>query len=175
MLENSRQDHQSDSSIGNDEHRRSRTTILTEQELMSVLLGFMITSLCSHMAAVHLFTDTARNECPYLGYKCSNFDDFDAGKCTLQCDSRDRQCNRMGYWASASTGKGDLYLKTQGADAFPYCSKNERSSLSLMLKWSFSQPLSNRLQSGSDFLQTRGTVTLTLIGTLRTITVTFDK
>ena len=31
------------------------------------------------------------------------------------------------------------------------------------------------LQSGADYAQTRGTVTLTLIGTLKTVTVTFDK
>ena len=31
------------------------------------------------------------------------------------------------------------------------------------------------LESGSEYLQTRGTVTITLIGTLRTVMVTFDK
>ena len=86
-------------------------------------LGFMITSLCSHMAAVHFFTDTVRNQCPYLGFTCTNFDDFNSGKCSLQCNGADRQCNRMGYWTAPSSGRGDLYLKTQAADAFPYCSK----------------------------------------------------
>jgi hypothetical protein len=86
-------------------------------------LGFMITSLCSHMAAVHFYTDTVRNQCPYMGYSCTNFDDFNSGKCTLQCDSNGHQCNRMGYWASSNNGKGELYLKTQDASAFPYCSK----------------------------------------------------
>jgi hypothetical protein len=83
----------------------------------------METSLCSHLAAVYFFTDTVRNQCPYVGYSCSNMDDFNAGKCSLQCDGDKFQCNRMGYWASPTSGKGDLYLKTQDANAFPYCSK----------------------------------------------------
>lgn len=85
----------------------------------------METALCSHMAAVHFFTDTIRNQCPYVGYTCSNFDDFDGGKCGLQCDGNKYQCNRMGYWTSASEGRGDLYLKTQDASSHPYCSNDE--------------------------------------------------
>lgn len=103
------------------------------------------------MSAVRLFTDTVRNECPYLGYTCANFDDFDAGKCSLQCNTRDRQCNRMGYWASTASGKGDLYLKTQDADAFPFCSKQRHASLSLM-SMVFSQSLSNRAPVRFGFL-----------------------
>ena len=83
----------------------------------------MTTSLCSHMAAVYFYTDTIRNQCPYVGFPCSSFDEFNSGKCSLQCDGSQRQCNRMGYWASSNTGKGELYLKTQDANAFPFCSK----------------------------------------------------
>lgn len=121
--------------------------------------GFVLTSLCSHMAAVNFFTDSVRNLCPYVAYKCSNFDDFDSGKCSLECSGQGRQCNRMGYWTSSTGGKGDLYLKTQDASAFPYCINHYQVSL----------------QSGSDYLQTRGTVTLSLMGTLQTVTVTFDN
>jgi hypothetical protein len=49
--------------------------------------------------------------------------DFNSGKCSLQCDGNQHQCNRMGYWASSIGGRGDLYLKTQGANALPFCSK----------------------------------------------------
>lgn len=83
----------------------------------------MESSLCSHLAAVFFFIDTTRNKCPYIGYSCSNYGDFNSGKCSLQCDGNKHQCNRMGYWTSPTSGKGDLYLKTQGADVFPYCSK----------------------------------------------------
>lgn len=120
--------------------------------------GFMATSLCSHMAAVHFFTDTIRNQCPYVAYSCSNFDDFNAGKCQLQCDGKQRQCNRMGYWTSASQGRGDLYLKTQDASAFPYCIYHYQITL----------------ESGSDYTQTRGKVSLTLVGTRQTVVVVFD-
>ncbi|CAM4741836.1 unnamed protein product [Rotaria magnacalcarata] len=120
--------------------------------------GFMVTALCSHLAAVYFFTDSVRNQCPYVGYPCPNFDDFNAGKCSLQCNSSTNQCNRMGYWASPSAAQGDMYLKTQDANAFPYCINHYQITL----------------QSGSDYSQTRGKVTVTLAGTLRTITVTFD-
>jgi pimeloyl-ACP methyl ester carboxylesterase len=120
--------------------------------------GFLVTSLCSHLAAVYFFTDSIRNECPYVGYSCDNFDDFTSGKCSLKCDGTTRQCNRMGYWTSSSGGKGDLYLKTQDANAFPYCINHYQITL----------------ESGSNYTQTRGLVTVTLVGTVQTITVTFD-
>ncbi|CAF1034932.1 unnamed protein product [Rotaria sordida] len=120
--------------------------------------GFLVTSLCSHLAAVYFFTDSIRNQCPYLGYSCPNFDDFNSGKCSLECDDKTHQCNRMGYWTSPNGGKGGLYLKTQGANAFPYCINHYQITL----------------QSGSDYPQTRGTVTLTLNGKINTVTVTFD-
>ncbi|CAF3144763.1 unnamed protein product [Rotaria sp. Silwood2] len=120
--------------------------------------GFLVTSLCSHLAAVYFFTDSVRNQCPYVGYSCSNFDDFIAGKCSLQCDGKTHQCNRMGYWTSPTGGKGDLFLRTQDANAFPYCINHYQITL----------------QSGSGYTQTRGTVTITLIGSLNTVTVTFD-
>ncbi|CAF3462217.1 unnamed protein product [Rotaria sp. Silwood1] len=120
--------------------------------------GFLVTSVCSHLAAVYFFTDSIRNECPYVGYSCSNFDDFNSGKCSLQCDGKTHQCNRMGYWTSPTGGKGDLYLKTQDANAFPYCINHYQITL----------------QSGSDYAQTRGVVTVTLVGTLQTVSVTFD-
>ncbi|CAF4350544.1 unnamed protein product, partial [Rotaria sp. Silwood2] len=120
--------------------------------------GFLVTSLCSHLAAVYFFTDSVRNQCPYVGYSCSNFDDFTAGKCSLQCDGKTHQCNRMGYWASSTSGKGDLFLRTQDANAFPYCINHYQITL----------------QSGSDYAQTRGVVTVTLVGSLQTVSVTFD-
>jgi hypothetical protein len=121
--------------------------------------GFMITTMCSHMAAVHFYTDTIRNQCPYVGFSCSDFDAFDAGQCSLKCDGNEHQCNRMGYWASPESGKGDLYLKTQDANAFPYCINHYQISL----------------QSGSEYAKTRGIVTVTLIGSLQTVSVIFDN
>ncbi|CAF0854104.1 unnamed protein product [Adineta steineri] len=120
--------------------------------------GFMMTSLCSHMAAVYFYTDTIRNQCPYVGFSCSNFDEFDSGKCSLQCDGN-KKCNRMGYWATSTNAKGDLYLKTQDANAFPFCVNHFQVTL----------------QSGSAYTQTRGVVTLKLIGTLQTVSVVFDN
>ncbi|CAF3787097.1 unnamed protein product [Adineta steineri] len=121
--------------------------------------GFMETSLCSHLAAVYFFTDTIRNQCSYTGYSCSNFDDFNNGKCSLECNGNDRQCNRMGYWTSSTAGKGDLYLKTQDANAFPFCIYHYQITL----------------ESGSDYTQTRGKVSVTLVGTLEAVTVVFDN
>jgi len=97
----------------------------------------METSICSHLSAVYFFTDTIRNQCPYIGYSCSNFDDFNSGECLLQCDGDKHQCNRMGYWASSTDGKGDLYLKTQDANALPFCSKFQFSFFILIKKTKF--------------------------------------
>jgi hypothetical protein len=121
--------------------------------------GFMLTTLCSHMAAVYFYTDSVRKQCPYVGYTCTNFDDFDAGKCSLQCDGNTHQCNRMGYWASSNSGKGALYLKTQDANAYPYCVNHYQVTL----------------LSSSESAQTRGVVTLTLVGTRQTVSVNFDN
>ncbi|CAF3256548.1 unnamed protein product [Rotaria socialis] len=120
--------------------------------------GFIETSLCSHFSAVSFFTDTIRNQCPYVGYSCPNYEAFNSGKCSLACDGNEHQCNRMGYWTSPTDGKGDLYLKTQDANAFPFCIYHYQVTL----------------QSGSDYVQTRGKVTVTLIGTLETVYVVFD-
>lgn len=140
------------------------------------LLELMETTICSHLAAVHFFTDTIRNQCPYVGYSCTNFDDFNAGKCSLQCDGDQHQCNRMGYWASPTGGRGNLYLKTQNADQLPFCCKNDVQFRTKLL-FSYLQDYHNQitLQSGSEFLQTRGIITLTLIGTMQTTSVIFDK
>ncbi|CAF3344505.1 unnamed protein product [Rotaria sp. Silwood1] len=121
--------------------------------------GFIETSLCSHLVAVYFFTDSVRKQCPYIGYSCSNYDDFNSGKCSLKCDGNGHKCNRMGYWASPADGQGEFYLKTQDADAFPYCIYHYQITL----------------ESGSDYSQTRGKVSVTLIGTLRTVTVVFDN
>ncbi|CAF1347936.1 unnamed protein product [Rotaria sordida] len=120
---------------------------------------FIETSLCSHLAAVYFFTDSIRNQCPYIGYSCSNYDDFNSGKCSLQCDGNKHQCNRMGYWTSSTDGKDSLYLKTQDANAFPYCIYHYQITL----------------ESGAEYPQTRGKVSVTLIGTLQTVTVVFDN
>ncbi|CAM4982006.1 unnamed protein product [Rotaria socialis] len=121
--------------------------------------GFSATALCSHVASVRLFTDSVLNQCPYVSYPCTSMDDFNAGKCSLDCDGRTRHCNRMGYWASPSDGNGSLYLKTQDASAFPYCINHYQITL----------------YSGSDYSQTRGKVSITLHGTLNTVTVVFDN
>jgi hypothetical protein len=120
--------------------------------------GFMVTTMCSHMAAVYFYTDTVRNQCPYVGYSCSDIDEFNSGKCSLQCDGNKHQCNRMGYWASQNGGKGGLYLRTQDANAFPYCIYHYQITLT----------------SGSANARTRGVVSVKLVGTLQTVIVTFD-
>ncbi len=74
---------------------------------------------CSHLIAVHVFTDSILNKaCKYASYPCANQDDFNAGKC-LKCGSSG--CNQMGYWATPKRDVGSLYLKTQDADQYPYC------------------------------------------------------
>ncbi|CAF1619220.1 unnamed protein product, partial [Didymodactylos carnosus] len=115
------------------------------------------TTICNHMAAVKLFTDSILNKCSYLAYPCAKYDDLKSHKCSLKCE--DGQCNRMGYYASPRQGKGKLYLNTQGGLDGSFCSYHYQVSL----------------KSGSDFVQAKGKVILTLVGSLQTATIEFDK
>ncbi|CAL1272120.1 unnamed protein product, partial [Larinioides sclopetarius] len=70
---------------------------------------------CNHERAVHLFTDTILNpdSCQYIGYPCSNYSDFELGKC-LSCDAS--SCGQMGY---RPKGSGVYYLMTKPKE--PFC------------------------------------------------------
>jgi pimeloyl-ACP methyl ester carboxylesterase len=82
---------------------------------------------CSHMAAVHFFTDSIENQdCSYIGYQCNSKSDFESGKCIL-CTQKG--CNRMGYWSGASNDRGLLYLNTQPPSSGKYCKQNFQANL----------------------------------------------
>ncbi|GFQ76059.1 pancreatic lipase-related protein 2 [Trichonephila clavata] len=71
---------------------------------------------CNHERAVHLFTDSILDPfpCKYVSYSCSNYSDFETGKC-LSCD---KGCGQMGY---KSKGEGVYYLMTKPKK--PFCAE----------------------------------------------------
>lgn len=82
---------------------------------------------CSHMAAVHFFTDSINSQCKYTGFQCNSNAEFDKGNC-MKCTSKG--CNRMGYWSSPSNDLGTLYLNTQPTpNNDHYCKQNYKTSL----------------------------------------------
>ncbi|XP_055942962.1 pancreatic lipase-related protein 2-like [Argiope bruennichi] len=72
---------------------------------------------CNHERAVHLFTDSILNpnSCQYVGYPCSNYTDFQLGKC-LSCDAS--TCGQMGY---RPKGSGVYYMMTKPKK--PFCAE----------------------------------------------------
>ncbi|XP_019643407.1 PREDICTED: pancreatic triacylglycerol lipase-like isoform X2 [Branchiostoma belcheri] len=80
---------------------------------------------CNHKRAHKLFIDSISSACPWLGYPCSDWEEFRAGRC-LSCSAAG--CHRMGYDAdkntlSAGTQNVKLYLTTEGES--PYCHRKE--------------------------------------------------
>ncbi|GIY63323.1 pancreatic lipase-related protein 2 [Caerostris darwini] len=71
---------------------------------------------CNHERAVHLFTDSILNPspCKYIGYSCSNYSDFQLGRC-MSCE--ESNCAQMGYHTSKETGV--YYLLTK--EKKPFC------------------------------------------------------
>lgn len=107
---------------------------------------------CSHMAAVHFYTDSIEpKNCSYTAYPCKSLKDFTQGNC-IDCSVNG--CNKMGHWASKSKDQGSLYFSTQDATRLPYCYSHYRV-----------KAMSNRL---SGMGQTKGKFTVSLRGALRT-------
>ena len=47
------------------------------------IVGFFKTTMCSHFAAVHLFTNSILNRCVYRGFSCESDEVFQQGQCIL--------------------------------------------------------------------------------------------
>lgn len=74
---------------------------------------------CNHERAVHLYIDSIldKTSCRFISYPCSNYSDFETGKCIHCGDS----CGQMGY---KSKGIGDFYLMTK--DKSPFCAEHAK-------------------------------------------------
>ncbi|XP_035684787.1 pancreatic triacylglycerol lipase-like isoform X1 [Branchiostoma floridae] len=87
---------------------------------------------CNHKRASRLFIESISSNCPWLGYPCSDWEAFQAGRC-LSCGAAG--CHRMGYEAdkntlSAGAQNVKLYFTTEGES--PYCHREEhRVSLTM--------------------------------------------
>ena len=83
------------------------------------IIGFFGTTLCSHFAAVHMFTNSILDRCVYRGFSCGSNEAFRQGKCAFTANGG----NFMGYHASPNKALGSLYLDTQTSDKAPFCSE----------------------------------------------------
>ncbi|CAH1796937.1 unnamed protein product [Owenia fusiformis] len=70
-----------------------------------------------HMMAVYYYTDSIKAKCRYTSYKCTNWKDFEAGKCATDCSNN--SCNEMGHYASPDKARGRVYINVK--DDAPYC------------------------------------------------------
>ncbi|CAF0745305.1 unnamed protein product [Didymodactylos carnosus] len=83
--------------------------------------GIIKTTVCSHFAAVHYFTDSIlKNSCSYTAFSCLNYNAFKSNQCFLLCNN-DAGCNQMGYYADPSRSLGKHYLYTRNIDQKNYC------------------------------------------------------
>ncbi|XP_033738103.1 pancreatic lipase-related protein 2-like isoform X2 [Pecten maximus] len=71
---------------------------------------------CSHSRSHEYFTESINSPCPFTGYPCSSYDNFQKGLC-LNCAGSG--CAQMGYYADQYHARGKLYLNTESSS--PYC------------------------------------------------------
>ncbi|CAF1415739.1 unnamed protein product [Rotaria sordida] len=90
----------------------------------------------------------------YAGHRISGL-----GRITGECTLNANEGNFMGYHASPNKARGRLYLNTQRVDKAPYCINHYQI----------------RLISGSNFVQTKGQILLTLTGSQATQSVLLDS
>lgn len=70
---------------------------------------------CSHRRVYEFYIATVQNLCSWRAYPCTNFSDFEDGKCTT-CNGA---CPTMGYGADLTKRVGYFYLRTNSA--LPFC------------------------------------------------------
>uniref|UniRef100_A0A1W7R9Z3 Phospholipase A1 n=1 Tax=Hadrurus spadix TaxID=141984 RepID=A0A1W7R9Z3_9SCOR len=99
---------------------------------------------CSHRRALEYYIDSLMNKCcPFVGYSCSNYEDFLDGKCT-DCGEDGRKCAPLGYKAIEYKSKIQketkvFYLKT--ASKSLYCLYH----YAVFLKLSYSEDSINEI------------------------------
>lgn len=88
--------------------------------------GIRKTFACDHLRVLELFSDSINSKCPFIGFQCSSWKDFLAGKCS-DCGSDDSKCAPMGFYADSyrsirtTEASGPFYLQT--GSAVPFCGK----------------------------------------------------
>ncbi|KAJ8025384.1 Inactive pancreatic lipase-related protein 1 [Holothuria leucospilota] len=73
-------------------------------------------NLCDHLRALDLFTESITTACPFIGYPCDSWEDFENRKCTT-CNNDG--CPRMGFYADQSKASGLFWLGTNSES--PFC------------------------------------------------------
>jgi len=92
------------------------------KDTRDVVSGLEDVVACSHMRAIHLFTDSIFTVCQPVAYECKSHDAFTKGHC-VSCGENNTKCSRFGLEASMyptrSRTNVKLYMET-GKKA-PFC------------------------------------------------------
>ncbi|XP_045159715.2 pancreatic triacylglycerol lipase-like [Mercenaria mercenaria] len=94
------------------------TKLLTEGDIYE---GGKQIVACSHLRAHHYFTESINSRCPFNGYKCNSYADFERGLC-LPCSGGN--CGYMGFHADKTkppAGKTHVKYFLDTGKVAPYC------------------------------------------------------
>lgn len=85
---------------------------------------------CSHKRAQFLFIESIYTNCSFKSYNCTGgWNDYVNGSCTKQQNIS--YIGRMGFYSINETGRGNQYLKTNGAP--PYCIKQTQEEKAVVI------------------------------------------
>ncbi|XP_071827843.1 pancreatic lipase-related protein 2-like isoform X2 [Apostichopus japonicus] len=76
-------------------------------------------NLCDHLSSLSYFLESVTTECPFIGYPCNSWEEFEDSKCQ-KCGTKG--CPRMGYYADQSPARGTFMMGTNSKA--PYCKKD---------------------------------------------------
>ncbi|KAJ8025383.1 Pancreatic lipase-related protein 2 [Holothuria leucospilota] len=76
----------------------------------------VVRNLCDHLRVLDLFVESITTDCPFIGYPCDSWEDFQQQKC-VECGKDG--CPRMGLFADQSKARGLFWLGTNSEA--PFC------------------------------------------------------
>ncbi|KAJ7321439.1 hypothetical protein OS493_035013 [Desmophyllum pertusum] len=80
-------------------------------------VSFQTIVACNHMKSVAYFTASINSACAMKAFPCSNWQDFQEGKC-FSCEG---VCRQMGYNADQNRGNGPVLAFLQTVEEKPFC------------------------------------------------------
>lgn len=89
-----------------------RSFMLPENlSMLSVLIYFPVYGyvICDHMRALHVYMSALNGSCPLIGFPCSSYEEFLAGKCVTCKGPFNGTCPQIGNDELAECFKGKLF------------------------------------------------------------------
>ncbi|XP_071119067.1 pancreatic triacylglycerol lipase-like [Haliotis cracherodii] len=124
---------------------------ITQINIGGVAEGVKQFVACNHLRSYALFTESINSKCPFEGFKCNSYDDFNNGRC-MPCSGKG--CGSMGFHADRVKPSGHQtlvkYFLQTGGDG-PFC------RFHYQVKLSFGKPAAARTETGNLFVTLIGT------------------